>query len=203
MPTTAPRSVRLPATLVLVFTLPGCGGNKPSTASSEAPAAATATNPAADKPALPAPKPEIAALSFLQGSWLCVNPNKTVNREVWSSPAGSVVTGAFHQLRRDGSAGFYELSTIVAEADGVRLYHRHLHRQLTIDDKRKDNDVFTLVSLEPGKAVFAPVPGSPGASEEGIETMTYRLESPDVLLQELVFKPTSKEKNFTSHYTRE
>ncbi len=49
------------------------------------------------------------------------------------------------------------------------------------------------------KVVFAPAVDQPG----GIETMSYRADGPSTLVQELAFKPDSKEKSFTSVYTRE
>jgi hypothetical protein len=77
-----------------------------------------------------------------------------------------------------------------------------MHRGLELEERRKDVDVFRLVSVEPGKAVFEPVTGD-AAGPSGIQTMTYRLDGPDRLLQELVFKPESPEKGFTTIYTRE
>jgi hypothetical protein len=135
----------------------------------------------------------------MTGQWTCVNPNKSVNREHWMSPAGSTMLGMFQQMRADGSPTLYELTAIVQDKDAVNLYNRHLHRKLDIDDRRKDADVFVLREVSEGRAVFAPLVDQPG----GIETMTYRAQGPDTLIQELVFKPDSKEKNFSSVYSRE
>lgn len=174
----------------------GCkSGGTPAAAEPASPSNAAAV-------VLPEPDPALAPFGFLTGKWASVNPNKTVNREHWMSPQGRTMAGAFLQHRRDGSASFYELSAIAVEKDGVRLYHRHMHRGLELEERRKDVDVFRLVSAEPGKAVFEPVTGD-AAGPKGIQTMTYRLDGPDRLLQELVFKPESPEKGFTTVYTRE
>jgi hypothetical protein len=178
----------------------GCKSGGTAAAAEPADPSSAATSAAAV--VLPEPDPALAPLGFLTGKWASVNPNKTVNREHWMSPQGRTMVGAFLQHRRDGSASFYELSAIAVEKDGVRLYHRHMHRGLELEDRRKDVDVFRLVSVEPGKAVFEPVTGD-AAGPSGIQTMTYRLDGPDRLLQELVFKPESPEKGFTTIYTRE
>lgn len=159
--------------------------------------------PAADTGPLPPADAALKPLAFLAGRWVGVNPNKTVNREHWMAPSGKTMSALFMQVRRDGDAAFYEVSTISAEADGVRLYHRHLHTRLAVDDRRKDVEVFTLVSVsgEAGweRAVFKPVKEIEG----GIETMTYRAQGPDKLVQELKFRPGSKEKDFSTTSTRE
>lgn len=175
----------------------GCAGNG-ERADGAGPASAAAL-----PEGVPGPAEAIAPLAFLQGSWIAVNPNKTVNREQWTAPRGRTMTGAFHQLRRDGTPSFYELTTIVAEDTGVTLYHRHLHRKLEIDERRASTDVFRLVRTETNTAVFEPVEGTGAAGEQGIASMTYRLDDQGRLTQELRFKPGSKEKDFTSVYVRE
>lgn len=182
----------LTVSLLALAALSGC---KASDSTQREPAA----TPVSLAAVLPAADPALAPFSFMAGGWMAVNPNKSVNREHWSLPAGKSMSGAFQQLRRDASPGFYELSAIVAENDGVVLYHRHLHTGLAIDERRAAVDVFKLRSIENGKAVFVPAKDSP----DGIETMTYRADGPDRLVQELAFSPTSKEKNFTTVYTRE
>lgn len=164
---------------------------------------ASSSSSADTKPApsieIPAPSAALQPLTFMTGSWVAVNPNKTLNRETWMRPVGNAMTGMFVQMRRDATPSFYELTTIVAEPEGVTLYHRHVHRKLEIDERRKDVDVFKLVSAENGKAVFSPVKDQDG----GILSMTYRTEGDNVLVQEVAFKPGSKEKDFATRYTRE
>lgn len=171
-----------------VLFLSGCGSSNDAAE----PSSATVKD-------LPAPADSLKPLAFMAGQWVAVNPNKSVNREHWMAPMGSAMTGMFQQMRRDGLPTFYEMTTIVAEKDGVKLYHRHVHRKLELDDRRAEVDVFSLQSVRDGVAVFTPDKDVEG----GIKTMTYRADGPDRLVQELVFKPGSKEKDFSTVYTRE
>ncbi|MEM8714152.1 MAG: DUF6265 family protein, partial [Planctomycetota bacterium] len=71
-------------------------------------------------PVLPrnaAPAPQIAGLGFLTGRWVAVNPNKTVNEEIWTPPRGNALIGSFRQIRLDGDCSFVELSQIAIEND--------------------------------------------------------------------------------------
>lgn len=176
-----------------------------SDATGPAPAviAAPAQGPDAE---LPAPAKELEPLTFMAGHWVFPTPNgRLINREHWMTPAGKSMVGAFQQLRRDGGVAFYEFSAIMAEPDAkdgpvvVTLYHRHMHPKLMIDDKRKNVDVFRLAATGPNSATFVPTVDIAG----GIENMIYRLEGPDTLVQEIRFKPDSKEKTFSTAYARE
>lgn len=178
------------ATLALLV-LAGCkNAQSTNQAGGQAPSPGVALLPAAD--------PALAPLGFMAGSWVGVNPNKSVNREQWTSPAGKTMTGAFNQMRANGSPTLYEFSILVAEAEGVMLYHRHLHLKLVIDDRRKDVNVFKLQSVEGGRAVFVPASNN----SDGIDTMVYRADGPNGLVQEVNFKPGSKEKSFATSYQR-
>lgn len=179
------------ATLAIAGMLGGCKSGASSTSAAD-------TKPASSTE-IPAANAALQPLAFMTGSWVAVNPNKTLNRETWMRPVGNAMTGMFVQMRRDSTPGFYEMTTIVAEPEGVTLYHRHVHRKLEIDERRKDVDVFKLVSAENGKAVFSPVKDQEG----GLLSMTYRMEGDNVLVQEVAFKPGSKEKDFATRYTRE
>ena len=171
------------------------------------------TKPGPEVPgfALPAPAKELEALVFMTGRWAGVTPNgRLINREHWMMPSGQSMVGAFLQMRRTptgegGAIAFYEYTTIMAEPDVkdgpvvVTLYHRHMHTKLMIDEKRSNVDVFRLTASGPNTATFMPAKDIAG----GIESMTYRLDGGGRLVQELAFKPGSKEKNFSTTYTRE
>lgn len=166
----------------------------------------TGANNAAGASQLPAPAKALEPLAFMTGKWMYPTPNgRLLNREHWMSPSGTSMVGAFQQMKLAGGVAFYEYSAITAEPrekDGpvvVTLYHRHLHTKLAIDERRKDVDVFTLESTGPNSATFAPAVDIPG----GIKNMTYRLDGPDTLVQEINFKPDSKEKSFSTAYRRE
>ena len=180
-------------TLLLAGGLNACTSSKP--AADSAPAAAKA-------PLLPASAPELEPLAFMTGQWVTVNANTSVNREHWMRPSGKTFLGMFQQqaaAERGGGPVLYELSAIVAEKDGITLYLRHLHRKLELDDRRKDVDVFRIATLETGKAVFVPINDVPG----GIQSVTYRSDGPNTLVQDIAFKPESKEKGFSQIYSRE
>jgi hypothetical protein len=195
----------------------GCATQRaaePQAQSPEAPApvaaapASVAAPVASDTPSvkLPPAAKELEPLAFMTGRWAFPTPNgRLFNREHWMSPMGKAMTGTFQQIRKDGSVAFYEVSTIVAEPDAkdgpviVTLYHRHLHPKLAIDDKRKNVDVFKLKATGENSATFVPEKDIPG----GIESMTYKLDGADKLVQEIVFKPDSKEKTFSTTYVRE
>jgi hypothetical protein len=187
------------ASLIAVAGLAGCRSTTHAAATPSPQAAAAQTT-------LPATAKELEPLAFMSGRWVFPTPNgRLVNREHWMSPAGKSMVGAFQQLRRDGSVAFYEFTAIVAESEAkdgpiaITLYHRHLHPKLAIDDKRKNADVFKLKSTGTNSATFVPAVDIAG----GIESMTYRLDGPDKLVQEIAFKPDSKEKTFSTTYTRE
>jgi hypothetical protein len=188
-------SAGLVAGLVAVVGLGAAGGCQRNTAADAAAAVEV------KRAELPPAAPELEPLSFMAGQWMTVNANKSVNREHWMRPSGKTFVGAFQQQApeaRGGGPVLYELSAIVAEKDGVMLYLRHLHRKLEIDERRKDVDVFRLASVEPGKAVFVPVKDVAG----GIASVTYRRDG-EKLVQDITFKPDSKEKSFSQVYSRE
>ncbi|MBS0198568.1 MAG: hypothetical protein JSR77_17595 [Planctomycetes bacterium] len=165
-----------------------------------------AAEAAAKEAGLPAAVKELEPLAFMAGRWMFPTPNgRLINREHWMTPAGNSMVGAFQQMRKGGGVAFYEYTAIIAEPDVkdgpvvVTLYLRHMHPKLMIDEKRREADVFKLKSTGPNSATFVPEKEIPG----GIESMTYRLDGPDKLVQELAFKPDSKEKNFSTAYVRE
>lgn len=167
-------------------------------------AGCASTSPSAERPApleLPpnaAPAPELAELSFMVGRWVCVNPNKTVNDEHWTAARGTSMAALFRQVRRDGKPAFHEVSQITVEEDGVYLRLRHLHAKLEVPDNRKEVSVFKLVSAKDNRAEFAGT-----GSAEQVTSVVYRLDGPDTLVVEVAFAPTSREKGFSSRYTRE
>jgi hypothetical protein len=159
-----------------------------------APAASVMT---IELPASAAPAKELAPLSFMAGRWIGVNPNKTVNEEHWMAPRGNHMLATFRQVRRDGKPAFVEISLVSVEADGVLLRLRHLHGGLEVPEKRADLSVFRLASANGTRAEFT----GTGAAEE-VTAVVYELTGPDQLSVTVRFAATSKEKPFTSVYTR-
>jgi len=158
-----------------------------------------ASAPALELPASAAPAEALKPLAFMAGRWVAVNPNKSVNQEHWTLPRGNHMSAIFTQVRRDGKPGFFEVSLITVEADGsVVLKLRHLHGGLEVPEKRKDLSVFKLVSAANNRAEFS----GTGAAED-VTSVVYRLTAEGQLAAEIGFAPTSKEKSFTTLYTRE
>ena len=159
----------------------------------------TAAAPLLELPAAAAPAESLKPLAFMAGRWIAVNPNKSVNQEHWTAPRGNHMSALFTQVRRDGKPGFFEISLITVEPDGsIVLKLRHLHGGLEVPEKRKDLSVFKLVSAANNRAEFA----GTGAAED-VQSVVYRLTAEGQLAAEIGFAPTSKEKNFTTLYTRE
>lgn len=148
-------------------------------------------------PASATPVPELAPLSFMEGRWISVNPNKTVNEEHWMAPRGNHMLATFRQVRRDGKPAFVELSLITVEKDGVKLTLRHLHGGLEVPERRAEVSVFTLKSAENNRVEFT----GTGKAEQ-VTAVIYRLRDENTLEAEIQFAPDSKEKGFTTVYRR-
>jgi hypothetical protein len=161
-------------------------------------ACATTGGARPELPAHAAADPALAELDFLAGHWVAENPNGTVNEEVWTPVRGHVAVGTFRQVRLDGDCAFVEFSQIVAEDGTLVLRLRHLHRRLEIAPGREELSVFRLVSLEPGKVVFA---GTGAAAE--VASVTYERVGPDELHQAIGFAEGSAESAFVTRYTRD
>lgn len=149
-------------------------------------------------PAHAQPDAALQPLAFMAGSWLGVNPNKTVNSERWTLPRGNHMVGTFHQIRRDGKPAFVEISLITVEKDGIQLRLRHLHGALEVPSTRKEPNIFRLVKAADNRAEFT----GTGDAEE-VTSVVYRLVDQNTLAVDVGFAPTSREKPFTSTYTRE
>lgn len=150
------------------------------------------------EPLLPrnaAPAPAIAGLGFLAGRWVAINPNKTVNEEIWTPPRGNSVMGSFRQIRLDGDCSFVDLSQISAEGDDIVLRLRHLHGLLQVPEGSEDVSLFRLVSLEKDRVEFT---GTTGA--EGVVSMVYERRSETELIQSVGFAPETGQEAFVTSY---
>jgi hypothetical protein len=148
-------------------------------------------------PASAAPVPELAPLAFMEGRWIGINPNKTVNEEHWMAPRGNHMIAMFRQVRRDGKPAFVELSLVTVEKDGVKLRLRHLHGGLEVPKGREELSVFTLKSAENNRVEFT----GTGKAEQ-VTAVIYRLVDEHTMEAEIQFAPDSKEKGFTTVYRR-
>jgi hypothetical protein len=167
----------------------------------QAPTAAQAPASAPTAPlALPASAssdPLIAPLAFLSGRWMCVNPNTTVNEELWTLPLGKSMVGSFRQVRRDGGCAFVEVSQIAVEDGELVLRLRHLHGKLEVPPERAELSLFKLRKLTGERVEFAGT-----GSAEGVTAVIYERADATTLRQTIEFDPVkTKEKPFTSTYT--
>lgn len=164
----------------------GCATSKPG-ASVELPAHAAAS-------------PALAELEFLTGRWVGVNPNKTVNDEMWSAPRGNSMAALFRQVRRDGKPALHEVSLITAEESGVFLRVRHLHAALEVPEKQAEVKVYKLVSAGGGRCEFT---GTAEGGSADVASVVYRLDGPNTLIMEVTYVPGGKEKGYSLRYSRE
>lgn len=189
-------SIRQAASLALLAGLGlagGCSGTQGAAGGGESVASKGLVLPASATPS-----PALAPLGFMTGRWIGVNPNKSVNEEHWTSPMGNAMLALFRQVRRDGKPALVEISMITADADGVTLKLRHLHGGLEVPANRAELSVFKLKSAANNRAEFV----GTGKAEQ-VTSVVYRLVGPDELAVDVSFAPDSKEKGFTSNYTRE
>lgn len=142
-----------------------------------------------------APAPQIAGLGFLTGRWVAINPNKTVNEEIWSPPRGNVLIGSFRQIRLDGDCAFVELSQIAVQGEEIVLRLRHLHGELQVPEGRGDISLFRLVSLTKDRVEFT---GTSGA--ESVTSVVYERKSETELQQSIGFAPESGQADFVTRY---
>lgn len=118
-----------------------------------------------------APSPSVAQLKWLSGSWRATDAkHNSSSEEVWVfSEAGLV--GLYREVM-EGKAGFYELSSIVAEGDKVVLSSRMFDRALKDSKKTAGAPIrFVLDSSGFQKAVFK----GEGANKA---SLTYELVNP-------------------------
>lgn len=135
-------------------------------------------------------------LGFLAGRWVAVNPNGTVNEEVWTPPRGNALIGTFRQVRRDSDTAFVELSQIAVEDGEVVLRLRHLHGRLEVPDSREAVSLFRLVSQSHTRVEFA---GTEAAA--GVTSVVYERTGPTSLVQSIGFSKESGEKPFVTQYS--
>lgn len=181
------------ALLLLAATFAGCAN------STVAGTGATAPAPSVDLPASTLPSDAIAPLSFLEGRWVAVNPNGTVNEELWSVPRGKIAIGLFRQVRRDGLTSFVEVTQITDEGeDGLALRLRHLHGKLEVPGSEKDLTLLRMREIGERTVEFTDPDGS-----SGMASMRYTLLENGQLEQRVEFTEESGGKPFTTTYTRD
>jgi hypothetical protein len=166
----------------------GCATSKPGAGAS------------VELPAHAAASPALAEFSFLVGRWVGVNPNKTVNDEMWTPPRGNSMAALFRQVRRDGKPALHEVSLITAEESGVYLRVRHLHAALDVPPQQAEIKIYKLVSAGGGRCEFT---GTAEGGSADVASVVYRLDGPDSLIMEVTYVPGGKEKGYSLRYSKE
>ena len=136
-----------------------------------APLLATAP-PAADPPPRP-PADPLAPFAALAGHW--TTADDAPMHETWMPPHANNMTGVLRWIAEDGTVRMYELMSLTAEPDGVRLRIRHFDGAMTPWASEAGGPVTArLTDSTDGRHTFAiePAGGSP-------TTIAYDLSDAD------------------------
>lgn len=125
-------------------------------------------------------KPSVESFSFMTGHWRCEIWGGSAE-EIWSAPSAGSMLGMF-RFSRNGKLAFTEFLTLEDQPQGAVLYMRHFHLQLKAWEEKDRPLVWTARLRESAEAWF---------EREG-GRMSYRLESPDVLVATLTSDPNGK-----------
>jgi hypothetical protein len=102
--------------------------------------------------AMPAEAPKIEDLAWMKGSWLGKVGADDVE-ETWTAQKNGSMMGMFRWFR-NGKLRLMEMMTI-AEADGkVTMKLKHFNSLLHSFEQQNETTDFTLLSVEPNKAVW-------------------------------------------------
>ena len=97
-------------------------------------------------------------LSFMVGHWASPNAGP---EEIWTAPAGGVMTGMMRWASAGGSGRYVlELLTMVEEEAGIRFYFKHFDPDITPWEKDEAN-TYKLVALEDDCARFELISENP------------------------------------------
>lgn len=88
----------------------------------------------------------------MAGHWRGVGLNGTVD-EIWSTPMGSRMMGAFQNLVAD-TLVLYELMAFVEEENSLALWVKHFNPDLSGWEEKEDKVVFPLVRIDTAAAYF-------------------------------------------------
>ncbi|TPV56033.1 hypothetical protein FJ444_15480 [Aestuariibacter sp. GS-14] len=100
----------------------------------------------------PSPAATLEAVAWLAGHWRG-NAFGGVVEEVWSTPLGDSMMGAF-KLVVDDTVEFYELETIVEQEGSLVFRLKHFSGDLTGWEEKEESVDFRLVKLTDSTAYF-------------------------------------------------
>lgn len=124
-------------------------------------------------PAEPTQDP-LAAFAPLIGSWTTPGDAPPM-QETWMPAQGNNITGALRWYADDGTVRMYELMTITAEPDAVRLRIRHFDKHMNPWKSEADGPlILTLAHANDNVFLFEAESGT-----GSLETMAYNLNMPN------------------------
>ncbi len=104
------------------------------------------------------PAEELAALSWLAGSWRGPFEGRDGAQEYveewWSQPVGTSIMGAFRWVNPDGTPRMFELLAITKEAEGVFLRLRHIDAKGVSWEEKDKPMTMKLKESAANRAVF-------------------------------------------------
>lgn len=127
-----------------------------------------ATAPPATEPPAAMPDP-LAPFAALAGHWTTAGDSPM--HETWMPTHANNMTGVLRWIAEDGSVRMYELMTLTAEPDGVRLRIRHFDAAMNPWKSEADGPLTArLTDSSSGAHVFSAEP-----SGGSLATITYDL----------------------------
>ncbi len=98
------------------------------------------------------PQASLDEVAWIQGHWQG-EAMGGITEEVWSSPLGGSIMGAF-RLIVDDEVKFYEIVTISEEGNSLMLRLKHFHSDLKGWEEKDETVDFPLVKITDNKAYF-------------------------------------------------
>lgn len=106
-------------------------------------------------------------VAWIAGQWIGEALGGTVE-EIWSQPAGGSMMGVF-RLIKDGKIVFYEIMTLVEDAQGVAMRLKHFDAALEGWEERREVVEFRLLRVSGERFYFDGVTFVRGRDAMGVE----------------------------------
>lgn len=133
-------------------------------------------------PSEASPPARIEDMAWLAGHWVGEGLGG-VSEEVWSTPRGGAMMGAY-RLVKDDEPAFYEMLTIMEEGGSLVFRLKHFDADLTAWEEKEETVDFPLVALEETAVHFE---GLSFHRQGGELTIYLALHQDDGSVREAVF----------------